>query len=46
MRERQPINDTECLHDEYIEDPSDETETYIAMVCANPRCPYGYLKAK
>lgn len=45
-RQLVPLNDVECPHERYEEDPSDETETYIAMVCANPRCPYGYLQAK
>lgn len=45
-REMTPMNDTECTHERYVKDPSDETEEYVSMVCANSKCPVGYLLAK
>lgn len=41
-----PMNDVDCKHESYIEDPSDETDFYIAMECSNAKCPVGYLKTK
>lgn len=33
----------DCLHD-YKEDPSDETDTFIAVMCKD--CGFGYLRKK
>ena len=41
-----PMNDTNCKHERYIEDPEGSTEEYISMVCSNPKCPVGYLVAR
>lgn len=45
-RQLVPINDTECTHPEFVPDPTDETEEFIAMVCTNDNCPVGYLASK
>lgn len=38
-----PINDPKCKH-EFVEDPGDQTDFYIAMTCKH--CIQGYLKPK
>lgn len=38
-----PVNDPLCKH-EFVEDPRDQTDYYIAMMCT--KCPLGYLKPK
>lgn len=38
-----PVNDPKCKH-EFIEDPEDQTDFYIAMTCT--KCPVGYLRPK
>ena len=45
-RDMVPVNDVECSHERFVPDPSDETDDFIAMVCANERCPVGYLQTK
>lgn len=37
------ITNPNCKH-VFIEDPTDQTDHYVAMVCVD--CPIGYLKAK
>lgn len=41
-----PLNDVECKHEHMIVDETDESEEWTQMVCANPKCPYGYLLSK
>jgi len=38
-----PITNAGCKH-EYVPDPTDETESYIAMICKH--CVQGYLARK
>ena len=37
------VNDPNCKH-EFIEDPEDQTDYYMAMTCKH--CPIGYLAPK
>lgn len=45
-RQLVPLNDVECTHETYVVDHSDETDSYVAMVCSNSQCPVGYLQSK
>lgn len=45
-RQLVPLNDTDCTHESYVVDPSDETDTFYSMVCSNSQCPVGYLQSK
>lgn len=45
-RQLVPIHDVDCKHENYVVDPSDETDGYISMVCSNRNCNVGYLLSK
>jgi hypothetical protein len=42
MAKREPINDTECTHDEFIVDPTDTLGDAVYHGCANPKCGRGW----
>lgn len=41
-----PLNDVDCKHEKMIVDPTDDSDEWTQMVCANPKCPCGYLVSK